>query len=79
MSMHPKVEVKKKVWTTPKVTTSKFSGIPDAHLRDILRTALTQAERDVLLNPNDERAAERKRILERMSRELESKANGSAA
>lgn len=79
MSLHPKPDVKEKVWTTPNITSTELSGTPYAQFRDIVRSALAQAERDVSLNPNDKAAVELQRSLQRMLEAVESNAHRTAA
>ena len=79
--MHPKPEGKpKKVYTAPKITkidpkSEPFSDI----IIDTLRATLKQAEKDASLNPNDQKAGELKRSLQRKLDDLESSRPNSAA
>lgn len=78
--MHPSHEDKpKKVWTTPETTNIDLKSTPYSEMIDILRATLKQVERDVSLNPKDQKADELRRSLRRTLDDLESSRGSNAA
>jgi hypothetical protein len=69
----------KRPWTTPTAKTIDLRSAPYAEVIDILRIVLRHAEKDVSVNPGDEKAADLERALRRTLADLESDRENRAA
>jgi hypothetical protein len=69
----------KQAWTTPTVRKIDLMSAPYSEVIGILRMVLSQAEKDVFLNPHDAKAAELVRSLRRTLEDLESDRDNRAA